>query len=70
MEDFLDDAFEEDPKVQAATEYSLKDVYDSDEYGDKIEVLYEYDMGDGWEHSILFLGKERSGLRMAVGQGG
>jgi hypothetical protein len=48
--------------VQAATEYSLKDVYDSDEYGDKIEVLYEYDMGDGWEHNILFLGKERSGL--------
>jgi hypothetical protein len=29
-------------------------------------VQYEYDMGDGWEHNILFLGKERSLLRMAI----
>jgi hypothetical protein len=48
------------------TDYSLKDVYDNEEYRDNIEVLYQYDMGDGWEHEILFLGKESDGLRVAI----
>jgi len=65
-EDSLADAFEEDPKMQLMTDYSLRDVYDREEYRDKIEVLYEYDMGDGWEHQVLFLGKESAGLRMAI----
>lgn len=65
-EDFLEDALEEDPKMQLVTEYSLRDVFDGEEYRDKIEVLYEYDMGDGWEHEVLFLGKESGRLRMAI----
>jgi hypothetical protein len=65
-EDTFEDAFEVDQKTQLVTDYALRDVFDSVEYKDKIEVLYEYDMGDGWEHDILFLGKESGGLRMAI----
>ena len=28
--------------------------------------MYEYDFGDGWEHEIMFLGREDPGLRKAM----
>ena len=62
----LADVLEEDEKEQLAADYTLSDVYDADQYRDKVEVLYEYDMGDGWEHDILFLGKESASLRNAI----
>jgi hypothetical protein len=62
----MEDALEEDPKMQLVTDYTLGDIYNSEQYRDKIEMLYEYDMGDGWEHEILFLGKESAALRMAI----
>jgi len=31
--------------------------------GGKVEVSYEYDHGDSWDHKITFLGKADSNLR-------
>jgi hypothetical protein len=64
--EMLADVLEEDEKEQLAADYTLADVYDADQYRDKVEVLYEYDMGDGWEHDVLFLGKESAGLRNTI----
>jgi hypothetical protein len=62
----LEDALEEDEKEQLAADYTLADIYDAEKYKDKVEVLYEYDMGDGWEHDVLFLGKESVSLRDTI----
>lgn len=43
----LDDEFSMD--VEDASEYKLKDVAT----GEKERFIYEYDLGDGWEHEII-----------------
>jgi hypothetical protein len=65
-EDFLADALEDDEKMQLASEYTLEDVYDAEQYRDRVMVQYEYDFGDGWEHSIAFLGRENQSARRAM----
>lgn len=52
--------------MRLATEFTLNDAHEAEERRDKIEMLYEYDIGRGWECEILFLGKESGGLRMAI----
>src|SRR4051794_18535130 len=48
------------------SDYTLADIYEGPEYGGKVEVTYEYDMGDGWSHSIAFLGKAHPSMRKAM----
>ena len=47
---------EPDPEEEA--KYSLADVYEKEEWKDKkLTMVYEYDMGDGWVHEIMLLGR-------------
>lgn len=68
-----------DPDPEEEAKYSLADVYEKEEWkGKKLTLTYEYDMGDSWEHDIIFLGRadgtlgntmsinESSGQRMVV----
>ena len=47
-------------------DYTLADLYRSEEYGSKVEVTYEYDYGDSWEHRIVFVGREEPSMRKAM----
>ncbi|KAF2028841.1 hypothetical protein EK21DRAFT_113534 [Setomelanomma holmii] len=47
-------------------DHTLREVYDSPDFSTKTEVTYEYGLGDGWEHRILFLGKADQSLRTAM----
>jgi len=45
---------------------TLSDIYDGDEFRGKVEVAYEYDFGDGWDHHITFLGRADPILRKSM----
>ncbi|KAF2434885.1 hypothetical protein EJ08DRAFT_675849 [Tothia fuscella] len=53
--------FKEESKVK------LSQVYGKKEYKGKIQVVYEYDLGDGWEHDIIFLGKAEPSTQQQMG---
>ena len=56
-----------DPEtIKKETDYTLADIYGSEEYGGKVEVSYEYDHGDNWEHQIAFLGRADPSMRTAM----
>jgi hypothetical protein len=48
-------------------DYTLADIWDKEPYKGNVQVNYEYDHGDSWEHDITFLGKADPGLRKAMG---
>ncbi|KIX01186.1 uncharacterized protein Z518_08911 [Rhinocladiella mackenziei CBS 650.93] len=52
--------------VGEAEDTTLADIYDSDEFRGKVEVSYEYDHGDGWDHEIAFLGRADPILRKSM----
>ena len=52
--------------TRGESEFTLADIYASEQYGGKAEVSYEYDLGDGWEHQITFLGRADPSLRKAM----
>lgn len=52
--------------MRFVTELTYKDVYETEEYRDTIEMLCECGMGDGQEQEILVPGKESDGLRIAI----
>ena len=52
--------------VKEAKDTTLSDIYDSDEFRGKVEVSYQYDHGDGWEHQIAFLGRADPVLRKSM----
>jgi len=62
MKDMLPDP----EKVKNAHDYTLFDIYETDPYAGKVQVYYEYDQGDGWNHSIVFLGKADPSIRKAL----
>ncbi|KAI9684692.1 MAG: U3 small nucleolar RNA-associated protein [Trizodia sp. TS-e1964] len=45
---------------------TLKEIFDSTEYKGKAVVVYEYDLGDSWEHEITFLGRADSSLKRSL----
>ncbi len=49
-----------------AAKWRLCDIFEKDEYRDKVNLIYEYDFGDSWEHQISFIGVESPGLRMSL----
>ena len=53
--------------VREAAEITLSDVYTNHVLGDKVEVQYEYDHGDSWDHRITFLGRADPLLRRSLG---
>lgn len=65
-DDSLKDSYPEPEKMKKTTDYKLADIYEGPEYAGKVEVSYEYDHGDGWSHSIAFLGKADPSLRKAM----
>ncbi|KAI9681651.1 MAG: hypothetical protein M1829_000850 [Trizodia sp. TS-e1964] len=56
----------EDPKTEMSDKYTLKDVYFGEEFGQKVGVTYEYDMGDSWEHEMIFMGVADPRLRQGM----
>lgn len=57
-----------DIPVKKTSELTLRDMYEGDAYDkDKVEVQYEYDMGDSWRHTIAFLGRADPSLRRVMG---
>ena len=53
-------------EVRDAADTTLADIYDSDKFKGKVDVIYEYDHGDSWEHQIAFLGRADPVLRKAM----
>ena len=37
-----------------ASKWRLCDIFEKDEYRDKVKLRYEYDFGDGWVHCMTF----------------
>lgn len=63
-----DDGDLTDPETsKKESDFTLANSFDGEEYRDKVMVQYEYDMGDGWEHSITFLGRAQPSMRKAMG---
>ena len=52
------------PEVPEVLEHetTLAQFYLDPVYANKTQVTYEYDMGDGWAHEIVFLGRAASNL--------
>jgi len=48
-------------------DWALADFYDGEVYPDGVDVSYEYDLGDSWDHSIDFLGRANRNLRRTAG---
>lgn len=53
-------------RTKRASDYTLEDIYDSEEFKGKIEIAYEYDFGDSWDHQIVFLGRTDPSARKAM----
>ena len=67
LTDTLDADMYPDPEsVKNEADYTLADIYGSEEYGGKVEVSYEYDHGDSWDHQIAFLGRADPSMRKAM----
>ena len=60
------EAYPEPERIKKTSDFTLMEIYEGEEYGGKTEVSYEYDHGDGWDHSIRFLGREDGNLRKAL----
>lgn len=66
-----DEAYDENDDYHLVTtkkcsDYTLAKIYGSEEYGGKIEIAYQYDFGDGWEHQIVFLGRTDPSARKTM----
>jgi hypothetical protein len=59
-------SYPEPERVKSETQYTLADIYDGEEYKGKVEVSYEYDHGDGWDHQITLLGRADLSLRKVM----
>ncbi|KAI4263441.1 MAG: hypothetical protein L6R42_001413 [Xanthoria sp. 1 TBL-2021] len=65
------------PKPRNERNWTLRDVFERKEWdledGTKttgqIHLRYEYDMGDGWDHQIVLLGRAEKGLHNLLGGG-
>ncbi|OCL13402.1 hypothetical protein AOQ84DRAFT_385428 [Glonium stellatum] len=67
LDDEMKDAYPNPERIKKVTDYTLADIYDGELNQGKLEILYEYDHGDGWEHSIVFLGCSDPRLRQSMG---
>jgi hypothetical protein len=61
-DDDLKGAYPDPEAIKKDSDYTLADIYDSEEYKGKVEVSYEYDHGDSWDHAIIFLGCTDPGM--------
>ncbi|KAL2066418.1 hypothetical protein VTL71DRAFT_2489 [Oculimacula yallundae] len=52
--------------VKIADEMPLSRIYDAKKYKGKVQMLYEYDLGAGWEHQITLLGRADPSLVRAM----
>jgi hypothetical protein len=61
---------EEFAKMRDVKKVTLSDVFEKAEWRQLgVEIEYEYDKGDCWEHRIQFLGEAEPYLGMAMGLG-
>lgn len=65
-----DDVGPEHGKTRASRDVKLSQVYDNPYWLAKgLRTVYEYDIGDSWEHKINFLGVAPPALGLALGEG-
>ncbi|KAJ9607149.1 hypothetical protein H2200_008221 [Cladophialophora chaetospira] len=57
---------EEAHTYKEAAEWKLSDLFANEEYRGKVDVFYDYDFGDGWDHIITFVGEEDVSLRKGM----
>jgi hypothetical protein len=71
MEDFVEILSPEElAKMKDCKDMTLREVFENPEWRRLgVEVEYEYDKGDCWEHRIQFLGVAEPYLGMAMGLG-
>ena len=58
---------EEGEDLKAESDVSLADVFEKDPYKDSTSIMYEYDMGDSWEHEIVLVGRADGALGKRMG---
>ena len=66
-----------EPKPQAEADWTLEDVFEKQDWKDEegnpieadgpIQLQYEYDMGDSWQHQITLLGRADKHLHESLG---
>lgn len=66
VDDFNEDSFSDPEPIKKTSDLTLADIWDSGDYRGKVEVGYEYDHGDGWEHQMVFLGRADPTMRKAM----
>ncbi|KAF2666813.1 hypothetical protein BT63DRAFT_481285 [Microthyrium microscopicum] len=66
-EDNLDaSSFPHPERIQKEADFTLANIFVDTKYDGKIQVVYEYDHGDGWVHGIVFLGRADPSLRSVM----
>ena len=58
---------EEGEEMKAESTVSLADVFENDSYKGRTSMIYEYDMGDSWEHEIVLVGRADAALGKRMG---
>ncbi|KAF1811387.1 hypothetical protein P152DRAFT_459783 [Eremomyces bilateralis CBS 781.70] len=48
------------------SEHTLADIYESEEYRNRLSLQYTYDTGDNWMHELIFLGSAPPTLNAAI----
>ena len=66
IDDSIKDSLPDPDIIKKMSDYTLKDIYEQEEYKGKVELSYEYDHGDGWDHDIVFLGKVEPSMRKSM----
>lgn len=49
--------FPDETATVISSEITLAEVYQRPDLKDVVDIRYEYDMGDGWDHSIALVGR-------------
>ncbi|KAF2621775.1 hypothetical protein BU25DRAFT_452466 [Macroventuria anomochaeta] len=66
MEIMLDAGVGDEQDAKLSHEVILRSIFGGERWAGNLQVIFEYDHGDDWEHDITFLGKAHPTFRKAI----
>ena len=66
-DNFMPESYPEPEKMKKESDYTLSAVLEGPEFKGQSEIIYEYDHGDSWNHSITLMGRADPMLKKALG---